>query len=263
MTISWISSGRLDFGCPAEFFAGLGRVAEQGFDFGRAVVARVDADDGVAGFALGVVAVNPQNNANFGFAFPFKAQGNAEFSGSEFDELPHAVLHAGGDDEVVRLFLLQHQPLHFDEIAGMPPVAQGGEVAEVETVLQADGDARQGAGDLARDEGFAANRAFVIEEDAVAGIDAIGFAVVDGDPVGVELGDGVGTARVEGSGFLLRGFLDEAVEFGCRCLVEAGLLFEAEDADGFQDAQRTQAIGVGGVFRGFEADRDMALAARL
>ena len=145
----------------------------------------------------------------------------------------------------------------------MPPVAQGGEVAEVEAILQADGDAREGAGDLARDEGFATNRAFVIEEDAVAGIDAIGFAVVDGDPVGVELGDGVGTARVEGSGFLLRGFLDEAVEFGCRCLVEAGLLFEAEDADRFQHAQRTQAIGVGGVFGVSKLTATWLMAARL
>ena len=117
----------------------------------------------------------------------------------------------------------------------------------------------EGAGDLAGDESFAADRAFVVEEDAVAGVDAIGFAVVDGDPVGVELGDGVGAARVEGRGFLLRGFLDEAVEFGGRCLVEAGLLFQAEDADRFQDAQRAQAVGVGGVFGRFEADGDMAL----
>ena len=88
--------------------------------------------------------------------------------------------------------------MHLDEIPGMPPVAQGREVAEVEAILQADGDTREGAGDLARDKGFAADRALVIEEDAVAGIDAIGFAVIDGDPVGVEFGDGVGAAGSNG-----------------------------------------------------------------
>ena len=38
-------------------------------------------------------------------------------------------------------------------------------------------------------------RRFVIEQDAVAGIHAVGLAVVDGDPVGIELGDSVGRAR--------------------------------------------------------------------
>ncbi len=109
----------------------------------------------------------------------------------------------------------------------MPPVAQGREVAQVEAVLQADSDAREGARDLARDEGFAADRAFVIEEDTVAGIDAIGLTIVDGDPVGVEFGDGIRAARVEGGGFLLWSFLNKAVEFGCRCLIETGLLFKA------------------------------------
>jgi hypothetical protein len=139
------------------------------------------------------------------------------------------------------------------------PVAQGVQVAEVEAVLQAELDAGDGAGDLAGDEGFAAHRAFVVEQDAVAGVDAVGLAVVDGDPVGVELGDGVGAARVEGGGFLLRDFLHQAVEFGGAGLVEAGLLFQAEDADGFEHAQGADAVGVGGVFGLFEADGDVAL----
>jgi len=32
----------------------------------------------------------------------------------------------------------------------------------------------------------------VVEENAVAAIDAVGLPVIDGDPVGVELGAGVG-----------------------------------------------------------------------
>jgi hypothetical protein len=98
----------------------------------------------------------------------------------------------------------------------------------------------------------------VIEEDAVAGVEAVGFAVIDDDPVGVEFGDGVGAARVEGGGFLLWGFLDEAVEFGGGGLVESGFLLEAEDADGFEEAEGTDGVDVGGVFRAFEADGDVA-----
>ena len=139
-------------------------------------------------FELAEVGDNPY----FIDAFPLPAQGDAEFRSGGVDEVTHGVLHPGGDDEVFRLVLLEHEPLHFHVIAGMAPVAQGVQVAEVEAVLQAEGDAGDGAGDLAGDEGFAAQRGFVVEEDAVAGVDAVGLAVVDGDPEGVHFGHGVG-----------------------------------------------------------------------
>ncbi len=41
-------------------------------------------------------------------------------------------------------------------------------------------------------------------------------------------------------------------------LVEAGLLLQAEDADGFEDAQRADAVGVGGVFGHLERDGHVA-----
>ena len=63
-------------------------------------------------------------------------------------------------------------------VAGVAPVALRVEVAQVEVVLQAQGDARHGAGDLARHEGLAADRALVVEEDAVGGVQAVGLAVV-------------------------------------------------------------------------------------
>ena len=86
----------------------------------------------------------------------------------------------------------------------MAPVAQRAQVAEVQAVLQAERDARQRARDLARDEGLAAQRALVVEQDAVAGVHAVGLAVVHRDPVGVELGHRVGAARIERRGLLLR-----------------------------------------------------------
>ena len=140
----------------------------------------------------------------------------------------------------------------------MPPVTQCAHVAQVQTVLQTQCNAGNGAGDLAGDEGFAAQRAFVVEQDAVAGIHAIGLAVVHRDPVSVELGHRIGTARVERRGFLLGGFLHQAIQLGGAGLVEAGLLFHAENADGFQDAQRADAIRIGGVFRRLEGHGHVA-----
>ena len=107
---------------PAELFACLGRVAEQGFDFGGAEVARVDGDPADAGG--GIIAF-------FVDALPVPAQAEADGLGGVGDEVAHRVLAAGGDDEVFGLLLLEHQPLHFDIVAGVAPVAFGVEVAQV------------------------------------------------------------------------------------------------------------------------------------
>ena len=105
------------------------------------------------------------------------------------------------------------------------------------------------AGDLARDEGLAADRAFVVEQDAVGGVHAVGLAVVHRDPVGVELGDAVRRARIERRRLPLRRLLHLAVELGGRGLVEARLLLHAEDADRLEQPQRAERVGIGGVFR--------------
>ncbi len=145
----------------------------------------------------------------------------------------------------------------------MAPVAQRAHVAQVQAVLQPERDACDGARDLARDEGFAAHRRLVVEQDAVAGVDAVGLAVIDGDPVGVELGHRVGAARIEGRGFLLRNLLRQTVEFGGRGLVETRLLLQLQDADRFEDAQRADAVGVGGVFRFLEAHGHVRLSGQV
>ena len=243
---------RGDLWHPAEFLFGFGRVSQQGFDFSGSKVAGVDADDGFLSTVSHLVD-----------ALAFPAQLHAQLYGRPLDELAHAVLHAGGDDEVIGLILLQHHPLHTHVVFGVAPVAQGVNVAHVQAVLQAQADVGQAPGDFAGDEGFATARAFVVEQDAVAGIHAVGFAVVDGDPVGVELGHGVGAARVEGCGFFLRGFLHQAVEFAGRGLVEAGFLLQAQDANGFQNAQRAHAVYVGGVFGAFKAHSHMGLSAEV
>ena len=125
------------------------------------------------------------------------------------------------------------------------------------------GDRGDGAGDLAGDEGLAADRALVVEQDAVRGVHAVGLAVVHRDPVGVDLGGAVGRARVERRGLRLRHLADLAEHLGRRGLVEPHLAFHAEDADRFEQAQGAERIGVGGVFGGLEADLHVALGGQI
>ena len=75
----------------------------------------------------------------------------------------------------------------------------------------------------------------MVEEDAVAGVEPVGLAVVHCDPVAVELGHGVGTARIERCSFLLRDLLHQSVQLTGAGLVDAGLLLEAKQAHGFQN----------------------------
>ncbi len=140
----------------------------------------------------------------------------------------------------------------------MAPVAQGVDVAHIEAIFQALADVGQASGDFASDKGFATAWAFVVEQDSVAGIDAIRLAVIDADPIRVHLGYGIGAAGVERCGFFLGSFLHQAIQFAGTGLVEAGFLFQAQDANGFEQAQGANGVHVGSVFWGFKRHGHMA-----
>ena len=72
-----------------------------------------------------------------------------------------------------RAVLLQHQPHRLDVLGRVAPVPLRVEVAQVELLFLAGEDRRDPARDLAGDEGLAAARALVVEEDAVAGEQAV------------------------------------------------------------------------------------------
>ncbi len=94
----------------------------------------------------------------------------------------------------------------------MSPVAFGVEVAKIEFVLKAESDFGCGTGDLACDECLTPYRGFVVEKDAVAGEHPIRFTVIDGYPIGVHLGYGIGGAWIKRSCLRLWGFLNFSVE---------------------------------------------------
>src|SRR5205823_5469823 len=118
-------------------------------------------------------------------------------------------------------------------------------------------DRRDRARNFARHKRLTPPGTFVIEQNAVAGVEAIAFAVIYRCPVGENLGHTVGTARPEGGLFRLRDFLRLAIHLAARGLVKARS--NSGFANGFQNADRSHTGDVGGVFRNIETDTDVAL----
>ncbi len=74
----------------------------------------------------------------------------------------------------------------------MAPIALGLEVAQIDTVLQAELNSRDRPRNFACYKGFTPQGRLMVKQNTVAGIHAIGLAVIDRNPVGIELGDPVG-----------------------------------------------------------------------
>ena len=145
----------------------------------------------------------------------------------------------------------------------MAPIAPGVQVAEEKTLLQAQLDACHRTRYFSRHEGLAADRAFMVEQNSVAGVHAISLAVIHRDPVGIQLGHRVRAAGIEGRRLLLRRFLHQPEQLGCRSLVKTALFLQAQDAHGLQNAQRPQRVRVGGVFGLLETHRHMRLGGEI
>ena len=216
---------------PAEFFASFCGVAQEKIHFGGAKVAGVLFD----------VVLPVEANVGKG----------------GFHKFAHGVGLAGGDNVVVRSVLLEHQPHGFNVFGGIAPVAFGVQIAKVEFLLETHLYAGNGAGDFAGDESFTASGRFVVEEDAGGGMQSVGFAVVDSDPVGEDFRAGIRGARIEGGGFFLGRFQNFAIHLGGGGLVEAAV--EADLADGFEHAQGANGGDFGGEIGHFEGDFDVGL----
>src|SRR5207247_2649478 len=91
------------------------------------------------------------------------------------------------------------------------------------------------------------------------GMYPVGFAGIDCDPMSVKLRRGIRRARVKRRCFVLRDLLSLAKQLGCRGLIESSLVLAAENANGFEQAQSTDTVGVDSVFRRFERDLYMRL----
>src|SRR5262245_39442176 len=139
----------------------------------------------------------------------------------QFAKLPYRVGLAAGNHIVVRPLLLEHQPHSLDIVAGEAPIALSLQVAEPQLLLQPKLDARHTVTNLALDEFDPASRTTVIEENPRRRMHPIALAVVDRDPVTVDLGDAIGRAWVERRALALRHLDHLAEHLAARRLVEA------------------------------------------
>ena len=103
----------------------------------------------------------------------------------------------------------------------------------------------------------------MVEQDTVAGVHSVRFAVVDADPVRVELGAAVGGSGVERRGLALRGLDDLAVEFRGGGLVEADVFLQAAGSDGVEETQGAKAIDIASVLCHLEGDLDVGLGSEV
>lgn len=228
---------------PTEFGPRLGRVAPEVHHVGRAVEIFRDCNDGLACSNIDSLFVH---------AFAFPAEFNACVVESERRKFTDGVLYAGCDHEVFGLVVLQNEPHAFHVVLGVAPVAKAVEVAEVQAILLALGNAGCGERNLAGHEGFATAFRFMVEEDAGAAEHVVSFAVFLDDPETVKLGNCVRAVRVERGVLVLRDFFDLAVEFASRSLINAASLFEVVGTHGFKHTEDSGGIHVGSEFRGVE-----------
>src|ERR1700733_15809350 len=149
---------------PPEYFTGLGRVANKDIDLGRPKIIAVDFDQDLAALAIA---------AALGNALALPRYANADFGKSAFDEFAHRMSFAGCQHIIVGLVLLENPPHPLDIVSGMPPIAFGIEVPEVERILQPQINRGDGAADLTGDESLRAGGSLMIEKDAVRGVHAI------------------------------------------------------------------------------------------
>ena len=177
----------------------------------------------------------------------------------EGGELTDGVLHAGRDDVIIRLVLLKNQPHALNVILRVAPVTEGIEVAELEVVLETTGDTAGCERDLTGDEVVTAALGLVVEEDTVAGEDAVGVTILTHHPEAVLLRNGVRTERMERSRLGLRNRLDLTEKLGSRCLVNAAGLVETCGVYGLEDTKHTECIDVTGVLGGLEGHLYMGL----
>ena len=150
------------------------------------------------------------------------------------DELTQGVLASAGDDVVVGGRLLQHQPHRAHVLRGPAPIALDIDVAKMQFLAAAVGDATGCRHHLARDETVRAQGRLVIEKDARAGEQTVRFAVVPDGPVRAGLRHGIRAARTK-CGFFVGGRRQFAETFAGTGVVQAR--FQSEKADRFEQVE--------------------------
>src|SRR5277367_509568 len=238
---------------PAEPLMRLGRIPDQEIDFGWSKVPRIDTHhDLTALIDPGLVDA---------LAAPFDSP--IDLAKGEFDKFTHRMSFPRGQNEIVRLLLLDNPIDAFDIVARVAPVASGVQIAQIYGALLAECNGGHRSRNLARHESFTAERALMIEQNSVRGVQSIGLPIVHGDPISVEFRRGVGRPRIERRSFALRNLLNQAVKLRRRGLIKPRAVAEPQNTDGLEQPEGADAVGIGGVFGSFEGYVDMALRGQI
>src|SRR5215208_7062756 len=99
------------------------------------------------------------------------------------NELAHSVRFAGSQHEIVAFAELHNSPHPLDVLRRISPIAFCVEIAEEQFLLDALLDGSDCSGNFAADESFAAARAFMVEQNAIAGAKAIALTIVNSRPI--------------------------------------------------------------------------------
>lgn len=141
----------------------------------------------------------------------------------------------------------------------MAPITLRIEVAKIQARLLAKADICDSAGNLARHEGAPTTGALMVEENAVACENVVGFTIIFGDPECIQFCNAIRAARVKWGIFVLRDSLYESIKLGSRRLVEPHVVLESTGAYGIEKAQGTEGVDITCILRHVERDLDMRL----
>lgn len=217
------------FWLPAQHPFGFFRIADQQLNLGRPVELGIDLDEHLAGLAI---------NPDFLLGLTFPHQVETRRLARHGNEIAHRFRPVGRQHVGIRRIRLEHAPHALNVLPGKTPVALRIHVAELQHILFAHLDPDHAVGNLARHELTATQGRFMVEQDAAASKDTVRLAIIDGHPVRVELGDTIGTARIERRRLDLGKLLHLAEHLGGACLIEANP--GVDDTNRFQQIQSPQ-----------------------
>src|SRR5260221_8666856 len=154
------------------------------------------------------------------------------------DQFLNGVRLSSSDHVIVGIILLQHQPHRANVVSSKTPVALRIEIAEAKFVGKSEFDFCSIVCYFPSNKFHTAPWRFVVEKDAAVRVQAVALAVVDGDPVPINLSNTIRTARVERRVLALRNFLNLAENFRRGRLVEPNVLVDM--ADSVKDARHAE-----------------------
>src|SRR5262249_59286373 len=111
---------------------------------------------------------------------------------------------AGREDVIITSWLLQHHPHRFNIVPSKAPIPLGIEIPKIEHVELTMLNPSERYGDLSGDKFLSTKWRFMIEQNPGTRVSAEIFAIIDGQPMAVQLGYGIRATRVEWCRFRLR-----------------------------------------------------------